>query len=366
MTVTCNGQADQTVAVRLDARACLAVQRPDSGCRACADVCATAAISVTPRQVEIAAERCTSCGRCGAACPTGAFAVTGSHSPAPAYECLRVPPTERVAGAEGVACLGGLTEETLRSALAAGDVRLMDRGWCAHCPAALCAAPWADVVARVGADAATLGLAARPLIVEAPLDPARALAPPQAPAAAPKGLSRRQLFSRLAPPVPPAQTKTPDALALLPGQIAPPRLAARLGYLRVASGRRTLEGRLFPAVAIPATADLPLVAGLCPTAALSLHALPQSDVLTFDAARCLGSRGCRACLAAGAIITPEGEGSYEGPAVLIERSMADCPKCDARFAPVRGARVCEACRKDTELASFAHGLMRRAPVQRGA
>lgn len=366
MTLAYNRQPDRNVPVFLDAGACLAVQRPDSSCRACADVCATAAISVTPRQVEVAADSCTSCGRCVAVCPTGALSATVSASPAPAYECVRVPARARVAGAEVVSCLGGLTEETLRRALASGDVHLMDHGWCGDCPVSGFAAPWADVVARISAEAESLGLAARPLIVEAPLDPARALAPPQAPAAAAKGLSRRQLFSRFAAPVTLDQTAAPDASAHLPGQIAPPRLAARLDYLRLASGEQPLEAQLFPAVDLPATADMRLAAGLCPSAALSLHALPQSDVLVFDAARCLGSRGCRACVVAGAIVTPEGEGAYEGPVTLIERPMADCPKCDARFAPVRGARVCDACRKDTELAAFAHGLMRRAPVQRGA
>lgn len=364
VTVAFNRQADENVPVFLQAAACLAVQRPDSTCRACADVCATAAITLSPRQVEVSAGACVACGRCSATCPTGALSAAVSADPAPAYECARVPADARAAGAKTVICLGGLTEETLRRALAAGDLRLMDRGWCSDCPVAGCAAPWGETIARLSAEADLLGLSARPMVTQAPLDPARALAPPKTPAA--QGLSRRQLFSRMAAHAAPEPTGTQDALALLPGQIAPPRLAARLAALRVASGARPLDARLFPGVELPANADLRLAAGLCPTAALSLHELAEMDVLTFDAARCLGNGGCTACRTAGATVSPQGTGHYQGPVALIERSMTDCPKCDTRFAPVRGARICDNCRKDNDLAAFAHGLMRRASANRGA
>ena len=83
-----------------------------------------------------------------AVCPTGALAAAGfekldeeisiAEGAVVRLECERVPREDSVAGATRVPCLGGLgTGELLALREAAGDreIRLMDRGWCAECPA---------------------------------------------------------------------------------------------------------------------------------------------------------------------------------------------------------------------------------------
>ncbi|MCA1791420.1 MAG: 4Fe-4S binding protein, partial [Thioalkalivibrio sp.] len=138
--------------VTLQREACLTEQRPGLPCTTCRDTCPDAAISISDRHVEVSDAACSGCGRCAVSCPTGALTIVG-FKPASTFECMRVN-----AGAdEVVPCLGGIPPSHLRRALAAGDVTLMDRGWCAGCPVSGgTSAPWSHAVDEVNEEAELL------------------------------------------------------------------------------------------------------------------------------------------------------------------------------------------------------------------
>ncbi|HXF47737.1 MAG TPA: 4Fe-4S binding protein, partial [Burkholderiaceae bacterium] len=103
-------------------------------------------------QVEIerlsASDACIGCGRCVAVCPNEALEIDGLESLGAAtqsaaemvvrLECSRVPDDEDRPGTVRVPCLGAVSTGWLVQLQAhAGDrpVHVIDRGWCATCPA---------------------------------------------------------------------------------------------------------------------------------------------------------------------------------------------------------------------------------------
>ncbi|MDW8371577.1 MAG: 4Fe-4S dicluster domain-containing protein, partial [Geminicoccaceae bacterium] len=169
------------------AERCLTVQRPGVPCRACAEVCPTDALAPAERSLAILLDRCLRCGRCAAACPTEALAVEGFPeiaATATRIECGRVPPELRAPGTAVVPCLGGVRAGALRAHLARAEAAvatLVDRGWCADCPAGGTAEPWAAVVDRLDRELEELGSARRVEVAREPLPPALAGPPPAPP-----------------------------------------------------------------------------------------------------------------------------------------------------------------------------------------
>ncbi len=373
-------QTEGQARVSLDAAACLAIGRPGGACTACAGTCPVGAIGIEVRAVTIDHDACTGCGRCAPACPTGALSLdgflpvieTGNQEgayDAAVFECARVAPADRVAGATPVPCLGGLTQGHLHHACeVAGHVELVDRGWCADCPSGGSAEPWRWTVAQVARDRALIDPSPEgPVARRLPLDARRAGPAPQPRRPAQPALSRRQLFARLttAPAAPECSRIAPAHPGS--GKVSTPALRTRLESLVALSPEGEVPAAAFPALQVTGATDMRLAAALCPTEALSLCEDEDADRLIFDAAACLA---CGACLPAGGLeLQDAGTGpgeAYDGPQILIERTMAACPQCLRRHAPGAGQRVCDACIKDSDLAALGHGLMRRRQVPYGA
>lgn len=350
------GQGEGRARVQLHAPACLTVQRPvlvgDQPCTRCADACPSRAIRIGPRRVEIAPASCTGCGHCAAACPTGALTAQGfellQRTGARAVECSRVAPQDRAAGAAVVACLGGLTRTALRSALLEGDVVLMDRGWCADCPVAESTAPWAAELDELQDEAARTGHPHGAAAVAAPLDPARAGPPPQAPA--PEARSRRGWVAHFARAQPAAPAPAPPAAAETPA------LTARRDALRAMAGGDVPAGMMPQVTRDCARPDAGFAARLCPTGALALVRGDGVDRLVFDAARCIA---CGDCEAAGFALRAESTQPYAGPVTVAEIPVVRCARCRMRFRPDTDETTCAQCAKDDDIAALAHGLMRR-------
>lgn len=360
-----------TARVQITKSACLTEQRPSPCCTACGDACPAAAISMVARHVFVDEARCIGCGRCASACPTGAIDVPGFAAPAitPSIgvrlECRRVPPTVAEHGSTRVPCLGGLTVDHLLRVTrdTAGDITLVDHCWCRTCPAGLGEdAPWARAVAQARrlVALATGGRGPSISVLYAPRSIAEAL--PLSPSGTDPAVSRRQLFSRLLAPSPRPAAK-PDITQTRPptGRVSTEALRTRRELLAALSHERPLPAALFPAVAIAQTCcDSRVCTSACPTSALANMSDQGASSVQFDASLCISCGECeRVCPTQSVALLAAGEGAFDKPIVLRRSSSAECGTCGREFIAKAGATVCEACRKDTDLAATGFALMRQ-------
>jgi hypothetical protein len=143
-------------------------------------------------------------------------------SPAADIQRGRVGARDRVDGADRVTCLGALSEAALLEAVAAhdGDVRLVDRGWCASCPAGGESAPWEAALEAANGTLASLSRH-RVRVMPRSTPERRAVSLPER--LGDRGAARRG-FRRLtapAPPTTPRRARGPIAPGLGGGRDGP-------------------------------------------------------------------------------------------------------------------------------------------------
>ncbi|MGC2857702.1 4Fe-4S dicluster domain-containing protein [Novispirillum sp. DQ9] len=351
------------VALALRGQACLALRPFRAGCDACAAACPSQVLRVAPGAVTLA-PGCLACGRCVAACPTGALSVGGFvKSPAAgassAIECDRVPHKARRAGALTVTCSGGLTVGhflQLQAKAGATDVVVLDRGWCASCPAGGEGGhPAAAAVAEAAAIVAEAGGTGRPRLDGAPL-PARK-AQPLAPEDVAVDAGRRRLFG------PALGLEEPEAPAHdLRAPLEAPERARRLDAARRLSAGGAVPPRLLPEVTISrGCRDHRICAHVCPTRALAVR---EDGALVFTAETCIACGRCATTCPSGAI-TVEARRSTAGghpapePVLLRRASTRVCAACGSDFQEYPDGTddgLCPECRKERGLMRDAWGI----------
>jgi ferredoxin len=356
--------------------ACLPARFPAMSCRRCADACPTLALVAAPMGPELAAG-CVDCGRCAVACPTEALSVPG-FQPAPtprgmiAIDCWRVPATDSPSGALRIPCLGGLSAAALAelTAEAAGrPVALLDRGFCARCPAGdgpeQIEHPANGVIGEVQRLLEEIGVAPadRPRLIAMPLPVARMVQGMGEPLLESR-VSRRALLTGQS-----LRTSTPEQASRPIPTMDKPGLARQrlLGALqRLAGPERPLPARLFPSLtANQDCADHRLCASACPTGALTGYTDEGARGLRFDAAACIACDLCtRICPEQALRLAGSDETTTRTPQRLTRHAIRACPECGAEHS--NPEPVCPACRRDRDFARSAFLAFSRRPDAREA
>jgi ferredoxin len=355
---------------------CLTLGSRYGRCEACAGACPAEVLRVGPDGIE-ATPGCLGCGRCAAACPTAALRVAGFPAALasldPRYrsvtiECARVPPANRAPASLVVPCLGGLSVGAVLELCAQADplpVALIDRGWCAGCPAGGGVAhpaaerlqQAADCLHEAGVPSAHLPrLQSRPLAANLARRGGGS-------AAAEPTVSRRGFFRSLpAQAISVAASRDAALRGPVRAEIAAPRLPsaererllAALQLLAERYGGR-VSGALFHRLDIgPDCAGHRVCAAVCPTAALrGYRDAAGATGIAFDAAMCIGCSRCAQACPEKAITLQQGAGTpTSGLRALTRFETRSCEVCGDAFAAGPGdpGCMCERCSKSRRLA----------------
>lgn len=359
-----SGHARGAPVPAFESAACLTAASPFAPCRRCAETCPTGAITVSGDGPSLLGAACVGCGRCAATCPTEAIAVPGFGLPALPppdgclIECARVARADRMPGAHIVPCLGGLSSASLLEFVAATgtSVTLIDRGWCAACPAGQTEHPWAEALSDVAAVAiATHRIG--PSVGRAPLPLRRALPLPDHLDA--RGAARRSMFRRR-PEATPGTKPTHVARV----RRVEPRQSLRRAAAIARLAARPVSAALSPGLTVSdRCAASRVCVAACPTSALSVGTDAQGTGLDLDPTRCTACGACAtACPEQAITVRERGAGQASGPVALTRTPQAVCPQCGTRFAPQSGETLCPVCVREHEVARLGFALMRRPAI----
>ncbi len=361
-----------TTRLAIYADACIPARFPEMACRRCADACPTGALVATSEGPELASG-CVDCGRCAVVCPTEAlsvpgFEITPTTSGMIAIDCWRVPAKDSPSGALRVPCLGGLSAAALAELTAEAEGRplvLLDRGFCARCPAGgrehPDTHPASTVIDEVRRLLDDCGVAPTdgPRLIGMPL-PADRMVEGMGEPLLESRVSRRALFTgqalRTSPPAPVPLDTTAEQTAGLGRR----RLLAALQ--RLSAAERPLPARLFPRLtANHDCADHRVCASACPAGALTAYADDAARGLHFDAAACIACDLCTR-LCPEQALRRDGPGETRADRVLhrlTRHLMQICPECGAEHG--NPEPVCPACRRDRDFARSAFLAFSRPP-----
>lgn len=344
-----------TEQVNLDIKAC-SPYRKRSGCRQCVDACPVGAISLGSGK-PVVTETCFGCGICAVDCPVGAIEVQGFGEAADispregrvAIECARVPLSHVGKAALRIPCMGGLTVSHLLSLrISAGEapVVLIDRGWCAQCPAGGGDSnPVNMALSKVRALFNQIGLpeAFIPALRQLPL--AQTL---RDDSAARRGLSRRGLFRKLGANVSGISSRTPVPAALAKQAPVVRAYQRQMSLLRRLSDiyhTKSMEGSL-PSVTISGNCqDHGACAAHCPTEALKRWVGMSAQGLTFDGRLCIECGLCVAACPTNSIDLSRQaarNGIFERETVK-SHSFIKCRQCGAETTSLDFEGLCSRC-----------------------
>lgn len=265
-------------------------------------------------------------------------------------DCGRVPSRRGAAETVRVPCLGGLTvHHLLTLRLAAGDapVILLDRGWCASCPAGGRDRPAEASLATVRRLLAAIALpeALVPRWQDRPLPPTL-----RDDTGARSGISRRALFRRLSSPRegqlrPPEQSAgQAETSPVVRSHLRQIELLRRLSQIH---GGTTID-HLLPAISVSdACRNSGACAAHCPTQALRLWQGETAEGLSFDPRSCLSCGLCaRACPEQA--LTLDAAPDHPPPAqrrLVGARRIALCRHCGSETPDIDPEGHCPRCRR---------------------
>ena len=341
--------------VRLQRNACVQLRSRYAECGHCEKNCPSGALRIHDGRMDVG-EGCIGCGRCMAACPTGALQVRGFPSRlgidpdarrALTVDCERAPADADVR----VPCLGGLSVSrllALRLAAEQRPIHVIDRGWCATCPAGAGTTehPATKSLARAAARLRDAGLAEA---LMPRLERAAVAARPTRPLSRPQAGRRRFLlpFDSSPKEVEPRFTPAPA-----PDRVLTLELLTRLS---TQYGGEVSE-KLYHRVAVDARCQgHGVCAAGCPTGALRLAQDEGEDVsLTHSSQLCIACGQCERACPEKALRLERGAG-YAPRREVARFETRECTVCGTQLRRKSGSerRICLTCEKSSALARSA-------------
>jgi ferredoxin len=324
----------ERAALWFEREACLAVRFPYAGCDRCARACPVEVLTLSGDGPELT-EGCLNCGRCVAACPSDALRMPGSEPKPPADEgiavridCWRVPEALSTPDTIRLPCLGALKVSRLLHLARTGPVSIMDRGWCADCPAGGDRHPASEAMAEanrlLGGTEPAIRIEQRPLPQQV-----AAVGIPHPLDQRPTG--RRGFLRHLAG----------EAVAIRLPEVTSSAAPPHDGNRRIEPAEQLARLAAFPDD--PPAALLPTLtlgddccnhnvcARLCPTGALQVYEQNDHAGIRFDARRCIA---CEACLRGcpEQALSLESGGGSPTPVTLSRHRLRECFECSRPFA----------------------------------
>lgn len=362
--------------------ACQAWVHRVGACEACRYACPVDALLWEHDRLALLAD-CLGCGRCVPACPMGALDLPAMIQTAPTQsgtlqvDCRRVPAPLR-AGVS-VPCLGGLDAAALLELAAAGQpIELLDRGWCASCPAGggeLSASfPAQAALDRAAALLSQRGWSATclPRRVLAPLPEDVALPLPSG-GSSDAPLSRRGFFGRLAKPIKDITAQPVAPPPSRPPVAAPPH--ASLAQTRLLAALQSLpardmgDGVTATPPALPPLLTVVLQTGpecrnhqgctkVCPTGALRPYQDEVDGVevsgVRFDSRLCIDCGLCLKHCPERALVKKKADAQTSGEWVTLSQHVSRrCVDCGSPYSVAVGqadSGRCDPCEKSRRLA----------------
>lgn len=342
----------QENAFRMELERCLRIRSRLSSCTRCKDACPEGALS-TGKEGFIVSERCTLCGLCMAACPTGAIAVAVKQALGAGF---LLPDGQR----RMFACQERIDEAPLmaRQHMYAGCLAMLFPAWLAglailgETPATIWLGncqdctngqrkPWAFEGDRLQIGGLTLE---------------RGPMPENDAFEQQNQLSRRSFFSFLAGSAQKSAARSVFSLLSKTKNSDPEAVLALKRALILSERRNLLQAwpalwdRLFlrPQIDTERCSACMVCSRLCPTKALDVKSLEESQAFIFDPSKCLGCGMCKdVCFEKALSLNTCGLDIQEAELVRVERRR--CAGCNREWLFAGERTLCPVCVKKSKV-----------------